>query len=110
MSIFNNLDNWLSKAFAPLFGANQVSTKEELMQAYCQAVLSSPALSAPALGKLNAMEGMDWSSLMSLFLTYGAPAVVKVLEDVIPTLPIGAGWQALLVAVISELAKLLPGA
>ena len=79
-----------------------------MSQEICSAVLSTPALSASALGKLSAVAGVDWAHLWTLIQQYGGPLVIQVLEKVIPLLPIGASWQMLLQMILAELAKLVP--
>lgn len=101
-------NDWLMNVFAPLFGGanqSQKGERESHMKEFCEAVLTSPALTKASLEKLSALPAVDWASLWSLMLKYGAPMVVTVLEDVIPMLPVGAVWKDLIEMVVASLAK-----
>lgn len=102
--------DWLDKIFgaivSPKFPLSKERESESKMKECCKSILCSPALSATATSALEALPGVDWAALFSLFVKYGAAVVIPVLEQVIPTLPVGALWQTLLAAVLSELAKL----
>lgn len=79
-----------------------------MSQKLCHAVFNSPQLSDAAFRGLAALDSSSWSQLWSLILQYGAPVVVKVVEAVVPALPIGATGKVILGIIVAELEKLVP--
>jgi hypothetical protein len=70
----------------------------------CQAVLTTPALSAAAYARLGTLSGIDWANVFDLVKKYG-PVAISALEQVLPLVVPGSAWVDVVVKVVDIIAQ-----